>query len=134
MFFCYTNRLNTSNQRQQVNIEEFTCYFGALCWCNFDRRMIGLILMYFFEIIPMGGKSRHLQGVSFNMFLKDKKNYGHFSAPYRYLKIGVIWPSLFDKISMRCTFTNSNFVSHWIVLGDDTAFKNSYTKQYPVLI
>ena len=34
----------------------------------FDRRMVDVILMYFFDIISMNGKSTQLQRASFNVF------------------------------------------------------------------
>ena len=59
--FVLTNRFNRSNQRRQVNINEFPRYFDVLCCCNFDGRMIEVILMYFFDIISTDGKSTQLQ-------------------------------------------------------------------------
>ena len=63
--FVLTSRLNRSNQRRQVNIDKFPRHFDVLCCCNFDGRMIEVILMYFFDIISTDGKSTQLQRVFF---------------------------------------------------------------------
>ena len=76
--FVLTNRLNRSNQRRQVNIDKFSRHFNVVCCCNFDGRMIEVILMYFFDIISTDGKSTQLH----RAFWK-KKYHGHFSASYR---------------------------------------------------
>ena len=59
------------------NPQVFLIYvkFNVLCCCNFDGRTIDVILMYFFDIISMDGKSMQLQRSSFNVFLKDKNSW-----------------------------------------------------------
>ena len=76
--FVFTNRLNMSNQLQQVNIDKFPRHFDVLCSCNCDERMVEVILMYFFDIISTDGKLTQLQ----RAFWK-KKYHGRFSAPDR---------------------------------------------------
>ena len=76
--FVLTSRLNRSNQRRQVNIDKFPRHFDVLCCCNFDGRMIKVILMYFLNVILMDEKSTQVQ----RAFWK-KIYHAHFSAPYR---------------------------------------------------
>ena len=59
--FALTSRPSRSNQRRQVNIDEFPRHLDVLCCCNFDGRMIEIILMYFFNINSTVGKSTQLQ-------------------------------------------------------------------------
>ena len=66
------------------------------------------------------------------MSFKKTKNHGRFNVPHRYIldifKIGVVWPSVFDVTSIRCTFTKKFCFT--FIFGDYAAFKNSYTKRY----
>ena len=59
--------------RWHVNIDKFPRHIDELFWCNFDGRIIEVILMLFFDIILMDRKLTQLQRASFNAFLKVKK-------------------------------------------------------------
>ena len=54
-----------SKFRRHVNVNEFLRHFDMLFWCNFDGRIIDVILMYIFDIILMHGKSTQLQRAYF---------------------------------------------------------------------
>ena len=58
--------------RWHVNIDEFPRHIDVLFWCNFDGRIIDVILMLFFDIISMDGKLTQLQRASFDVFWKTK--------------------------------------------------------------
>ena len=59
--------------RWHANIGEFPHHIDVHFWCNFDWRIIDVILMLFFDIISMDGKLTQLQRATFDVFLKDKK-------------------------------------------------------------
>ena len=64
-----------------VDIDELARHFDVLFKCNFDRRIIDIILIYFIDIISMDEKSMHFWRTSFDMFLKGK-NRDRFNVPF----------------------------------------------------
>ena len=61
--------------RRHIIINEFPRHIDVLFWCNFDGRIIDVILMLFFDIISMDRKLTQLQHASLNAFLEDKKSW-----------------------------------------------------------
>ena len=61
-----------SKFRRHVNVSKVPRHFDMLFWCNFDGRIIDVILMYIFNIILMHGKSTQLQPASFAFFRRQK--------------------------------------------------------------
>ena len=76
--------------RRHVNINELRRHFDMLFWCDFDERIIAVILMYIFDITLRHRKSTQLQRASFVFF--KTKNLGRV---FNILNMRVVWPSFF---------------------------------------
>ena len=103
-----------------INIDDFLRHFDMLFSCNFDARIIDVILTYISDIFFLSFFKR-LKIVVVLVSLIDK------------VSIFWIWESFCHLFSMWSHFDvlfQSNFVPPWNILCDYTVFKNSCTSRF----